>query len=305
MNKKCIGCGITLQNTDANLIGYTTDLKNPYCRRCFRLKNYGEKPQEDYIDNNKLLTKINKKKGIVFYLIDYLNINSETISYFKKITLPKALIINKCDTLRQEIKFSKIKLWLKEVYNIEEDIFFSSAKTNYLNINLFKYITALGFNNCYIMGITNAGKSTFLNNILKENHLNKEIVVSNMANTTLDFIKFKINDIYIYDTPGFIYNSLSSSLITKEIKPLTYNLTKPLTIKLLSNYFYFPTPNKITIYLSTPKIEKEYKSYSGYAYKIPKNHSLVFPGGFINIKEACTVYSSLPNLEIRKDISEV
>ena len=40
------------------------------------------------------------------------------------------------------------------------------------------------------MGITNAGKSTFMNHILKEHHLKREVVVSKYQNTTLDFLKF-------------------------------------------------------------------------------------------------------------------
>ena len=44
------------------------------------------------------------------------------------------------------------------------------------------------------MGITNSGKSTFINSILKKNNINKEIVTSNKPNTTLDFIKIRIDD---------------------------------------------------------------------------------------------------------------
>lgn len=303
---KCIGCGLPLQDQNKDELGYTPNLKNTYCMRCFRLKNYGEQKEENLIDNAAILKKINHQKGVVFFLIDYLNLNLETLSYFKSITLPKVLLISKSDTLRSDIKFTKIKYWLKKVYNITSDIYFVSGKTNFINVNIFKYTTNLGYNNCYIMGITNAGKSTFINNILKDHNIKKEIVVSNKANTTLDFIKFKIADCYLYDTPGFIYNTLSSALITKEIKPLTYNITKPTTIKIMDYYFYFSTPNKITCYLSTPKVQKEFKSYEGYSLSISANHDLVLPGlGFINIKNATTIISNLNNLETRLDISGV
>ena len=46
MTKKCIGCGVELQNTDKNLQGYTPkpiDTKEDmYCQRCFQLKHYGK-----------------------------------------------------------------------------------------------------------------------------------------------------------------------------------------------------------------------------------------------------------------------
>ena len=151
MNKKCLGCGLTLQNTSETSLGYTPDLNNTYCKRCFRLKNYGEKKNENIIDNKELLKRINKRKGVVFFLIDYLNINKETINYFQEINLPKALIISKCDILRKDIKFSKIKLWLKKVYNITSEIFLESGITNYLNVNIFKFTKSLGYNTCYIM----------------------------------------------------------------------------------------------------------------------------------------------------------
>ena len=33
---KCIGCGIALQNTDKEKLGYTKNLENKYCERCFK-----------------------------------------------------------------------------------------------------------------------------------------------------------------------------------------------------------------------------------------------------------------------------
>ena len=42
MNKKCLGCGSILQDNNPMLIGYTDNLTNTYCKRCFRMRNYGE-----------------------------------------------------------------------------------------------------------------------------------------------------------------------------------------------------------------------------------------------------------------------
>lgn len=42
MNKKCLGCGVELQDENMLLDGYTVNLENDLCQRCFRLKNYGE-----------------------------------------------------------------------------------------------------------------------------------------------------------------------------------------------------------------------------------------------------------------------
>lgn len=39
MIKKCTGCGIILQTEDINKEGYTENIDNELCLRCFKLKN--------------------------------------------------------------------------------------------------------------------------------------------------------------------------------------------------------------------------------------------------------------------------
>ena len=85
MNKICIGCGQIMQNLDEDKPGYTPNLKSVYCRRCFRLKNYGERKDKEEIDEEKIFAKVNKSKGIAFFLVDFLNINQKTTSLFNKI----------------------------------------------------------------------------------------------------------------------------------------------------------------------------------------------------------------------------
>ena len=304
MNKICKGCGLTL-NTIKDTPGYTPDLKNDFCMRCFRLKNYGEKKEETIISNGELVKKINKKKGIVFFLIDFLNINNETILLFKKIKLPKALIISKCDTLRKEMKRPKIKEWLRKTYNITEDIYFSSSKRNYLDFNIFEYLRKREEKVGIITGITNAGKSSFINNLLKNNNLKREILVSSKTNTTLDFIKLKFADLTIYDTPGFSYTNLNNKIIMKEVKPISLNLKEGNII--INDYiFHFNKPNQVILYLNTPEYKKDYQNYDlPYSLKIQANSDLILPGiGFLNIKNETEITTNLPNGELRKDVSE-
>ena len=40
--KRCLGCGIVLQDQNVLQEGYTTSLDNDICQRCFRMRNYGE-----------------------------------------------------------------------------------------------------------------------------------------------------------------------------------------------------------------------------------------------------------------------
>ena len=39
---KCEGCGALLQNVDKLKEGYTTNLDNPLCNRCFRIRHYND-----------------------------------------------------------------------------------------------------------------------------------------------------------------------------------------------------------------------------------------------------------------------
>ena len=58
---KCVGCGIKLQEKDKNELGYTPNLNNALCERCFKLKNYNILTNKGInIDNDKLINKINE-----------------------------------------------------------------------------------------------------------------------------------------------------------------------------------------------------------------------------------------------------
>ena len=64
----------------------------------------------------------------VYFLIDFLNINSETINKFESIKVPKTLIISKLDIIPKSIKDNTIINWLKEEYSITEEIIFHHGR---------------------------------------------------------------------------------------------------------------------------------------------------------------------------------
>lgn len=310
MTKKCMGCGVLLQNQNNGLVGYTPNLDKDYCMRCFRLKNYGELKRMDTVHEEEILAKVNKKKGIVFFLIDYYNIGRDTLAIFKKIKLPKVLVVSKSDLLRKEMKYEKIKKWLYEVYKIEEDILFISNSSKTISNNIFKYMDNHFIKTAYIMGITNAGKSTFINSLLKENHIQKEILTSDKENTTLDFIPIKINDYMIYDTPGFTFKHFDTAKSFKNvIKPITFQLKENTTIVIDNKWkYYFLNSTSVSIYANTLDIKREYKEMNEKTkeFALFKNSDIVIPGiGFMNVKEECTILSNVSEIEIRKSISGV
>lgn len=241
MNKKCIGCGITLQDNNILLDGYTTDITNDLCQRCFKLKNYGE--YEETVRSNtqyiNILKEVGKTKSLVLYVVDLLSIPYD----LKQIRdfIPKSKIIlalNKKDVLPFSIKDEKIIEYFQKLDLDFTDIILISAEKNYNLDHLMKTINAnLTDKNVYVVGNTNAGKSTLINKIRK-NYINEEesITISPMPSTTLSEIKVKINNFYLIDTPGLVNTGNILNYVTKdyikkisprkEIKPRTYQIKK-------------------------------------------------------------------------------
>lgn len=236
--------------------------------------------------------------------MDYLNINNYTINLFKKINLKKVLVISKIDILRKDMKFNKIKKWLEDVYNINDDILFLSTKTGYGVNSILNYLDNININMAYIMGITNAGKSTFINKLLALHNINKEILVSDKPNTTLDFIPIHIDNYKIYDTPGLLIPNMNLKLLKKEIKPITFNLKKITTLMFLDYKITFLNPTSITCYFNINDIKRGYKEIVGEKMEVGSNIDVVIPGvGFINVKEAGELIINNRNIEVRDSIS--
>lgn len=313
---KCVGCGAILQAKDLSAPGYVIESKlndAKYCQRCFKITNYNEKiimPLEHI--NKYIIDEINKHKKYVYFLIDILNINEETINTFKSIKGNKTLVISKLDIIPRSIKEIKIVNWLRNTYNIDEDIIFLSTKKTINIRSIEKNLLENNIHECYIVGYTNAGKSTLINKL--SNHNNK-ITTSLIPNTTLDFIKIRLEDITIYDSPGFtlnntLYNDIEFDLMKRinpsnEIKPRTYQV-KNNTNLIIENKVLINTniSNSLTFYMSNDLIiDKSYKVNKLNANKvelnIKENQDIVIKGvGFINIKEPCKVTLYIDNADL-------
>ncbi len=299
MNKKCIGCGALLQTEKETKKGFTKSLEMNYCMRCFRWTHYGDyKKGQEIILKEEVLSKLNSKKGFVFFFIDFLNLHEESIRCFKDITLPKVFVISKLDTIPECIYLEKIKIWLKNIWKINEDILFiqQNSKTSIKKIE--EKILASGHQTIYFAGMTNAGKSTFLNSFFETN----EITVSEIPNTTLDFMKLQMGDFTIYDTPGIPYNvcKLDVSFLKKanasnEINPLNYPLKKEASL-ILEDYIRitFDCDNNITFFGSNKlRFQKVYEKNKRLLecnridLQIPKNSNVYLKGiGFFYIKKS-------------------
>ena len=221
MIKKCIGCGITLQNTNRNNLGYTEDLNNSLCERCFKLKNYGEYQSVNL--NNKEYQEIIAsipKDSLIVYITSLLNIDLEIVNKFQNVLV----VLTKKDLLPKSTKDYKLINYVKNHVNNYLDIEVVSAIKNYNLDSLMNKIKKYGNGKeIYFVGMTNSGKSTLINSLIKNySDRSGEITTSIYPSTTLNKIYVKIGNLEIIDTPGLLSDSgLLNNLDLKEIKRIT------------------------------------------------------------------------------------
>ncbi len=309
-DKFCIGCGIKLQDENISQLGYTTNLENDICSRCFRMKNYGEyqivtNSNDDYIN---ILKEVNKKKDLVLYIVDCLNFGEDIASIRKYLSNKMLLVLNKRDVLPKSVKDEKIISYIKNLNCDFEDIIVVSALKNY-NIDLLmqkidKYKTS---KNVYVVGNTNVGKSSLINKIIK-NYSEQEgaLTISPLPSTTLNKISIKLNEkLTLIDTPGLVnrgnlINYIGNDLVKKvnprkEIKPKTYQIrnNQCLVIGDLFRIDYLEgEKNSFTVFCSNDIKVKRYnrqkcellKNLSQKSFDVSYHQDLVVDGlGFIKI----------------------
>jgi 30S ribosome assembly GTPase len=236
MIKKCLGCGVTLQNSDTSKIGYIKDLEKNNCERCFRIRHYGDYKQVTKTNNEfiSVLQTINKTNDLVLVVADLFSLPKDFEDIMNNISNPKLLVLNKRDLFASDIYNEKFLRYITGDF-IEKILISSLNNFNLDNlmglINKYKKSKSI-----YVIGYTNAGKSTLINKMLY-NYSDHEstITTSILPSTTLDMIEIKLNDnLTIYDTPGLLDqgniinyvdgNSLKNIIPNKVIRPISYRI---------------------------------------------------------------------------------
>lgn len=295
---KCKGCGILLQSEDKKKIGYTPDIKNELCQRCFKLKNYNTLINNGVnIDNDKLIKKINSLNVYVLFLVDFLNIDSEAMDLYKKIKVNKTLVITKEDIIPKNIIKDRLIKNIKDIYEISEDIILTSTKFT-KNIGNIESI-CLKEKKVLLAGYTNTGKSSLINKMV-----GSDITVSSRENTTQDFIKLNVDGVTIYDAPGFMSNTKRDVVSKNIIKPKTYQLPNKHYLEFNNIKLNVSEDSNITLYLPDEVIinRRREKNNITCDVLIPKNSDLVIKGlGFIKFSKTSLV-SITSDYEIRPSI---
>lgn len=271
MTKKCIGCGALFQTVDNTKEGYIKkEDKNKavICRRCFRIKNYGDYQivNKDKKNYEEIFDNIKNKNDLVLFLCDILTLD-DSLMKLNDFKGPVILIITKKDLLPKSVKEYKLLEYIKSNYKLNiKDILFVCSIKNYNLDKLYEIIYKYkNSSKVYLVGNTNAGKSTLINAFIKSySNSSSMITTSILPATTLDVIEVKINDeLILVDTPGIVSNNnfLTNQLpkdvkklsVRTEIKPRTYQMKSNESI-LIGEYARFDyltdDKNSFTLYLS-------------------------------------------------------
>ena len=324
-DKHCQGCGVLLQNENVLQEGYTTNLENDLCQRCFRLKHYGEyqvvtRSNEEYM---KILKDIAETKDLVLYITDLLNLD-KNISEIRNILPNKMiLVLNKIDAFPKSVKEEKLIHYLEEENIHFEEVIVVSANKNYNIDFLLKKIKFYQTSkDVYVVGHTNAGKSSLINKLVENYSDNpQELTMSPLPSTTLDTVKIDVNEFLTFiDTPGLvdtgsILHKVNEKMIKKispkkEIKPRTYQLYKNQSIvieDLLRIDYVEGEKNSFTLFISNDlKVKRlfniisneDLKDKNKTTYEVKYDEDLVISGlGFVKIVDKCVI-----DLYIDKDV---
>ena len=312
----CHGCGAIKQIVDINKEGYTKNLDNEFCERCFRIKHYNdykkiEKSNEDFFP---VIEEIRETNDLVVLLVDLLNVPKNLGELISAFNNPILLVLSKRDLLPVSLYEDRIidyfSLYGRKIVDI---MIISSAKNYHLDDLLLKIKKNQKSKNVYVVGYTNAGKSTLINKIISNYTKERPIITTSiLPSTTIEKIEIEIDDdLILIDTPGLIEDgsiiqfvdeeSLKKIVPKKVIKPITYQIKEKQYI-LLDDFAYvvLECENDITLYMSNElEIKRvwnqpEETKFEERTFSIKRKEDIVIAGlGFIKVMKPAevTVYT--------------
>lgn len=253
---RCSGCGVVVQTENETKLGFVPKQallrETIVCKRCYRLKHYNEiqdvsLTEDDFLE---ILHNIGQNDALVVKIVDIFDFNGSWISGIQRFVGHNDILLvgNKVDLLPKSVKHNRLIQWMS---GTAREFGLDPLKTYLISAEKGIGVKELAVEierlrhgkDVYVIGCTNVGKSTFINQIIKvfggEN--DNVITTSRFPGTTLDLIDIPLDDGHsLYDTPGIINNEQMAhfvdkdelKLITpkKEIKPKVYQLNEQQTL---------------------------------------------------------------------------
>ncbi len=252
----CAGCGVAIQTEDPTGVGYAPksalDREIVICQRCFKLKHYNQIQDVELTDDDflRILNGISAKEALVIKIVDIFDFNGSWLPGLQRSvgTNPVLLVGNKVDLLPKSVNPNRMSNWMKaeaKELGLEPiDVHLISAKKGHGIDELAEKIEYYRKGkDVYVVGCTNVGKSTLINQVIKRFGAEDEaiITVSHFPGTTLDLIDIPLDDdANLYDTPGIINRhqmahyvdakDLKTITPKKEIKPHVFQLNPQQTL---------------------------------------------------------------------------
>lgn len=319
MTKTCMGCGAILQNQDPKQVGYVSDLEKDLCERCFKIRHYNqyqtvEKTNQDYIP---ILKQIASTNDLVLFVVDLWNMSpkiQEILSYFHDHVL---LVMTKRDLLPKSLYEQRLLDYMNDDSFVDK-IMISSQKNYQFDLLYEKIKQYQTSNHVYVVGLTNAGKSTMLNQIIK-NYTNLEttITTSMQPSTTLGMIEIPVDEtLTLIDTPGILdegnfLNAVTPKMMKKmipkkAIKPISYQVKGTQYIWIEDICSLTIKDNDVIFYVAnTLKLERFYKEkdtshFVSHRFTLDGKQDIVIPGlGFIKVIKPGNVTIYIPeNIDV-------
>ena len=221
--KKCKSCGIVLQSTESQQLGYVVNPAQEYCQRCYRLNYYGEMTLDlkEQILSEEVLKEVEKIPGLIIWIVDLWDLSGSfklpINRYFSKRDI--ILVATKRDLLPTTLATAKIESFLNEqllANGIEvQGICICGAHGKIglpaLKTAMKKYDQS---RNYILVGNANSGKSTIFKALTQQ-----ETTISPYPGTSPVLKAVNYRQGMLYDTPGLMnYGSCLQYLTGKDLK---------------------------------------------------------------------------------------
>lgn len=256
MAQICIGCGVKLQTEQPNKAGFVPpsalNKEAVKCKRCFKITHYNEMAPVEMTDDDFLRTlhRIGETDGLIVNLIDLFDVNGSWISGLPRFVNnnPILLVANKIDLFPKSINLNRVRNWLQQQakeagikpIHIE---FISAEKGTGIDRVMAAIEDLREGRDVYVVGVTNVGKSTFINQMLKRFQVDEKelLTTSRFPGTTLDLVEIPLQEgERLFDTPGIINRNqmahyvspkeLKLTFPTKTVKPKVFQLNDQQTL---------------------------------------------------------------------------